>query len=130
MDCGNSSEDERSTQNPRRDLLLGLHGELLRLAGLIAEALDSKGTGPGPEPWVDLRTAAAHASCSVDSIREMIADGRLPHGTLGKRAMRVRLSELDRALLGNAGVVDAGSVLTERAAEILRGLERGSSSRG
>ena len=71
------------------------------------------------EPWVDVATAAAHASCGEDTIREMIAAGAMPHGRVGTRGIRVRLSDVDRALLAHAapespaGVEDAATRIVD-----------------
>lgn len=47
--------------------------------------------------WLTYATAAEHVGCNERTIRRLILDGTLPAFKLGKRAVRIRRSDLDKA---------------------------------
>lgn len=56
-----------------------------------------------PDPWLSLRNAAEYANVSERTIRRHITDGGLTATRLaGGRVIRVRLSDLERWMKGNA----------------------------
>lgn len=51
-----------------------------------------------PDPatgWLNQKQAAEHLGVSIDTIRRRIRDGSLPAYRLGKRAIRIRATDLD-----------------------------------
>lgn len=51
-----------------------------------------------PRRLATIADAAEYAACSHKTIRRRVADGTLPAYRFGKRALRIDLNELDRAL--------------------------------
>ena len=47
--------------------------------------------------WLTYATAAEHVGVNERTIRRLILDGTLPAFKLGKRAVRIRRSDLDKA---------------------------------
>jgi excisionase family DNA binding protein len=98
--------------------------ELAAELAALATELPFSGHSAG-EPWLDLAAAAAYCACAPETLREMIARGDLPFGRVGERGMRVRRSDLDRALLRHAerAAADTGrGTDNDPAARILRSL--------
>ena len=95
----------------------------LAVADLLAA---SAAAGSSRDAWVDIATAAQHAACSPDTVRDWIRRGDLPVGRVGARSLRVRLSDVD-VLLTRAG---AETVRTQPAEDreianrVLRSLVR------
>ena len=77
--------------------------DLQRLGQRIHDLADRMGIPiPSHEPWIDIAQAANYASCSTDLLRDLIRQGSLPVGRIG-RAIRVRRSDIDHLLLGGQG---------------------------
>lgn len=93
------------------------------LVGAIADVLRlAEGVRAEPEPWIDVAAAAAYASCGEDAIRELIRRGELPCGRIGDRGIRVRRSDVDRALVG-ARAPEASESAKVAVDRILRSLD-------
>jgi excisionase family DNA binding protein len=63
---------------------------LARLADLVAERLDARGS----EPWVGVREAAAHLACKPQRIYDLVHRGAIPHRKENSRLL-FRLVEID-----------------------------------
>jgi excisionase family DNA binding protein len=98
--------------------------EALRALGTaiadVVRTLETHRAAPEREAWIGVGAAAAYTGCSEESIRELIASGALPHGKIGARGIRVRRSDIDRALLAQAR--EEPSQVQDRVARILRSV--------
>lgn len=73
------------------------------LLGELADALGPRLAGRQAEPsaWLDTRGAAAHLSCSVDRVHDLVGLGRLRPRRDGRRLL-FRRDELDAYVEGSA----------------------------
>jgi excisionase family DNA binding protein len=51
---------------------------------------------PPPREWLSLREAATILGISVDTLRRSVSSGKLPASRLGRRLIRVRITDLER----------------------------------
>ena len=104
------------------DVAAAVHDTVVALEKLLQV---TRVAAPERESWIDVAAAAQYAACAEETIRELIASGDLPCGRLGARGIRVRRSDIDRALTRNADAKHAPpSDESGNASRILQSLHR------
>lgn len=63
---------------------------------------------PAPE-WLSLQKAAVIYDVSVDTLRRSISTGRLPASRVGRRLIRVRVTDLERLYRPIPAVIELAS---------------------